>query len=433
MPKPLRVRLLWAIIFASSFVLSANSTGRNSVASPVPHQDEEENVSEDNEGQVKVEVLADGLNQPYAVAVNPDSGTVFVSDSGAGRVVRVVDGAIEEVITGYPMGKFGSSESDVGPLGLAFIDGQNLVVGSGGDPDGNDQLRVYPVSENGQPAVNFDGTPVETSDEDSDEDGDDSVADDDSDSTEDESGSVEGEATRDDESLEAEASSPEEGSEEASEELPAQPIEAYSLSSDEGQAVEGEFYGIIASDRNIYVTGAGDEAKGWVSRADVLDGKLTNFSRSIATSEQTGTSSPTAIARSPEGFIVVSQIGQNDDSADSVISFYDESNEELGNSVFETGLNEIRGLAYGPVRGRLFAVDMSLANPESAGLYKLVSDGGSGCKAELIIELDRPTALAFDQESNLYVTVLGPADSEQPGGQLLKITGLDIEPSSEDN
>ena len=35
-------------------------------------------------------------------------------------------------------------------------------------------------------------------------------------------------------------------------------------------------------------------------------------------------------------------------------------------------------------------------------------------------------------ESNLYVTVLGPAGSDQPSGQLLKISGLDVEPTGDE-
>ncbi|MDB4468390.1 hypothetical protein N9093_00880, partial [bacterium] len=53
-------------------------------------------------GQDKVEVktVVERLNNPCGVAIQPTTGHVFVSDSGALRVIRIVDGKAEPVITG---------------------------------------------------------------------------------------------------------------------------------------------------------------------------------------------------------------------------------------------------------------------------------------------------------------------------------------------
>ena len=47
------------------------------------------------------EVVLEGLNNPTSVAVQPGTGVVFIADSGAQRIIRVVDGLAEEVITGF--------------------------------------------------------------------------------------------------------------------------------------------------------------------------------------------------------------------------------------------------------------------------------------------------------------------------------------------
>merc|ERR1711964_151596 len=96
--------------------------------------------------QVEVETLLDGLNNPCGVAVQPETGAVFVADSGGHRVVRIVDGKTEEVIVGFPQDVYGKGPMyNIGPLGLAFIGQNTLVVGGGGKPDGEEMLRVYEV------------------------------------------------------------------------------------------------------------------------------------------------------------------------------------------------------------------------------------------------------------------------------------------------
>lgn len=65
---------------------------------------------------VKVETVVGGLTNPCGVAVQPETGVVFISDSGAGRVVRVVDGKLEAVITGFPKDVYGKGPMyDIGP------------------------------------------------------------------------------------------------------------------------------------------------------------------------------------------------------------------------------------------------------------------------------------------------------------------------------
>ena len=73
-----------------------------------------------------------------------------MSDSGALRVIRIVDGKAEPVITGFPKDTYGKGPIyDIGPLGLVFIDKDTLAVGGGGKIDGEEMLRVYKIPPTG--------------------------------------------------------------------------------------------------------------------------------------------------------------------------------------------------------------------------------------------------------------------------------------------
>lgn len=93
-----------------------------------------------------IEAVLTGLDNPCGVAIQPETGHVFVSDSGAGKIVRIVDGKAQDVITDFPIDIYGKGPMyNIGPLGLAFIGKDTLVVGGGGLKDGEELLRVYKV------------------------------------------------------------------------------------------------------------------------------------------------------------------------------------------------------------------------------------------------------------------------------------------------
>ena len=320
--------------------------------------------------EVPIETVVDGLHNPCGVAIQPETGHVFVADSGALRVIRIIDGEIEEVITGFPKDVYGSStQYEVGPLGLAFVDQNTLIVGGGGNKNGNEILRIYKIPEAGADAITAD--------------------------------KMEGEAQK----LDADPNSNVVG--------------------------EGDFYGVALFGEAVYVTCNGDDEKGWIAKADLADGKLTNFARVIPTTERTKVGAPLAITKSPEGYIVVGQIGETSKAGDSLLAFFDTSEETLADWKYTTGLNDISALAYGPKRGRLFATDFSWMDPAKGGLFKITRGDLPGeSKAVKIAALDKPTALAFDSEGNLYVTVIGTkagGDAQHPGA-LMMVKGLDEEP-----
>jgi DNA-binding beta-propeller fold protein YncE len=312
----------------------------------------------------KVDEVVGGLSNPCGVAVQPGTGHVFVSDSATGRVCRVVDGKLQDVIGGSAKDVYGKGPFyDIGPLGLLFLDQNTLVVGDGGLKDGEEVLRVFTVPEAGKPALNYDGDakaklgPLEKTDD---------------------------------------------------------------------MVGEGNLYGLAATKTAIYVTCNGDDTKGWIAKAEIDGSKFGKLERSIATKEQVEVDAPVGITVSSRGEIVVGQMGEVNKPKDSLLTFYSaKTGQKILN--LETGLHDISGVAYSPKTGLLYATDFAWIAPEEGGLYRLDAEnkgGSQSLKTVKIASLDKPTALAFAPDGTLYITVVGPkkADENAPKeGKLLKI------------
>ena len=72
--------------------------------------------------EIEARTVLEGLDNPCGVTTQPETGDVLVSDSGAGRVIRVVDGQAQDVITDFPADIYGKGPMyNIGPLGLAFL------------------------------------------------------------------------------------------------------------------------------------------------------------------------------------------------------------------------------------------------------------------------------------------------------------------------
>ena len=67
----------------------------------------------------ELEVVSEGLYNPCGVAVQPETGHVFVADSGNLKVVRIVDGKPQDVIVDFGTDVYGKGPKyQVGPLGI---------------------------------------------------------------------------------------------------------------------------------------------------------------------------------------------------------------------------------------------------------------------------------------------------------------------------
>ena len=314
----------------------------------------------------KVEVVLDGLDHPTAVAVQPESGLVYIVESARGRVIRVVDGQLQEVITGLPVAATAEegripAQKPLGPLGLAFLGPQSLAVGGGGEKLGEDFLALFQLQEAAEMPLQADAA-----------------------------------------------------------------TNRFQLPADGAVLGEGGFYGVAVSPAAIFATCRGDEGKGWVARAErEAEGKFSSLERWLPTTERTQVPNPMAATFSPQGLLVIGQTGKFDSQRDARLTFYSPHDSQLLLNL-ATGLFDLTGLAYGPDQ-LLYATDLAHAEPASGGLFRLVAklvNGRQTCEAQRVLPLDRPTALAVGKEGAWYITVLGtaPANEPAPVGKLLRVT-----------
>ncbi|MEC9093510.1 MAG: hypothetical protein VX438_12430 [Planctomycetota bacterium] len=309
---------------------------------------------------IKVETVVGGLNNPCGVAIHPKTGTLFVSDSGAGVVCRIDNGKAVPVITDFPIGEYGKGPKySIGPLGLTFLSEDLLLVGGGGLADGEELLRLYKLPPAGK-------------------------------------------------SIKA-----------------SEMVSNKRLAPTDDLKGEGNFYALAISGDTVYVSSNGDDTKGWLGKATIKDGKISDFKRGIATKEAVEVDAPVGLTVDPKhGHIVVGQMGEITIPGDGLLSFYSAKDGKLLVN-FETGLSDITSVAYDKESYQMYALDFSWHDTKQGGLFHLtktpVKDGKSGCKCEKLIGLDKPTAMVIDKSGTAFITVIGTADGDKLGGKLVKI------------
>ena len=320
---------------------------------------------------VKSRTLVINMYNPCGVAVQPDTGHVYIADSGNQRILRFVppksgqEASIAEVINGFPKDVYGKGPKyEIGPLGLVFVSKNLLAVGGGGNPDGKEVLWFFDVGQ-------IKGEPISTNQV----------------------------------------------------KYKAGPIPK----SEQTNRGEGNFYGLAFDGKAVYVTTNGDDTKGWVARCPVNNGTPGKLELFIATKPQVETTdAPVGITVSPQGEIVVGQAGEINVPQDSLLCFYDAKTGKLKLKL-ETPLYDIVALAYHPKSKKLYALDFAWMAPDKGGLYRLEVQRGDkpSLKATKVLELDKPTAMAFAPDGTLYITLIGTAkqgDKYKPG-QLIDVTG----------
>jgi sugar lactone lactonase YvrE len=313
----------------------------------------------------KVETVIEGLTNPCGIAVQPETGDLFVADSGAGRVIRVQIGedgkaTQSDVITGLGGDVYGKGPIyDIGPLGLAFLDKNTIVVGGGGKVDVDELIYVFEVPEAGSAAITADDAKAKLG----------------------------------------------------------------PLGKTEEVAAEGNYYGVAIAGGAIYASANGDDTKGWIVKAAIEDGKFGELERSIATKEAVNVDAPVALTVDSRGNLVVGQMGEINVPNDSLLSFYSPKTGELRLNL-ETGLFDITGLAYSP-KGHLYATDYAWMAAEEGGLFRLDAEGKGQeqtIKAVKIASLDKPTAIAFGKDGAMYITTIGASENEEDKtGKLVRL------------
>ena len=323
----------------------------------------------------KPETVLVNLLNPCGVAIQPETGYAFVSSrfgvycyDPSYKKAKEHRAAVE--IDGYPeqAGVLGKGPKyEIGPLGLAFLDKDHLIVGGGSRKEGEELVRVYKIP--------------------------------------------------------AKLPAP---SDWIKEEAAVETLGPIKAGKDSAKG-EGNFYGVAVGAGAIWVTCQGDDSKGWVAKAEIKDGKPGELKPTIATKTATQVNAPGPITFTPDGKeLVVGQMGETGvDSADSLLAFYDPANGSLKRKL-KVDLRDVSGLAYSPKTHTLYATDFSWKKPQEGGLFALSIEGDT-VKTTKIVPLDKPTALAFDPHGHLYVSIIGTADKSNatdPGALVYFKPGL---------
>lgn len=311
-------------------------------------------------------VIQRNLDNPTGIAIHPKTGDIFVADrTGVIRIHRVPNAQEPRMrrqrvveITGFPSDIYGKGPMyDIGPLGLAFLDEGHLIVADGSRKDVDEVILIYDIEE----------TP------------------------------------------------PKEPAQADSAEYTLGPLGP----NEQGQA-EGNYYAVAVTGGAIFATANGDDTKGWIVKSEIKDGHPGELVRAIATKEAVNVDAPVALTVDKAGNLVVGQMGEINVPGDSLLSIYDPKTGQLLHN-YETGLNDITGLAYSPTTGKLYATDFAWMNTADGGLFELTIKGDK-VETRKVAALDKPTAIAFDQRG-AYITVLGTkqeGSTEKPG-QVIRI------------
>lgn len=316
------------------------------------------------QAQIKPEAVLEGLKCPTGVTIQPETGTVYVAESGASQIIRVTDGKAEVVVKDFPHDEYGKGPTyQIGPLGLVFLDKNHLVVADGGQKDGEEVVRMFTVPAPGAEALTVD----------------------------------DGKKTN-------------------------------PLAAKDDVPGEGNFYNAAFDGTAIFVTSNGDDKKGWVARTTVEKDEFGELTRYIPTKESVDVDAPTAATISPRRELVIGQMGEINDQKDSLLTFYDQNSKDLLLSlpaelydVVGLAYSPKTGRLYAvdfswadPKQGGLYRLDA------------VRRDGRQMVKATRLLDLDQPTSLAFNKEGELFITVFGNGSGEDKSktpatGKLLKI------------
>ncbi len=86
-----------------------------------------------------IERIAENLRDPFGIAIQPDSESIFVAERGGYQIIRLLGDQVEPVIQGFRAD--GPRRELVGPL--LFVDASTLVVLCKSMPEGEDEYFVF--------------------------------------------------------------------------------------------------------------------------------------------------------------------------------------------------------------------------------------------------------------------------------------------------
>ena len=237
------------------------------------------NFASAQDAKITMKPLVSNLENPSGIAVHEVTGHVFIASRyGVYRYNSDTHAVTLEIANSTkPTGTYGkgtfetSTKFNIGPLGLAFLDKDHLIVGDGSKADAEELVRVYKIG----------AEPAKTA------------------ITEDKAVHTLG------------------------------PIKAGELS----VKGEGNFYGVAVGAGAIFITSNGDDTKGWVVKSEIKDGKPGPLTPSIATKVATEVDAPVAITFSLDGKeLVIGQMGEMNVAGDALLTTYDPKTGKLKKS-----------------------------------------------------------------------------------------------------
>ena len=318
---------------------------------------------------LKVETVLADLKHPFSVAVEAESGDVYVAEAGRQRVFKWVDSKVLDVVTGFAKSTFELDSSNGkrvysgGPVAIDFYRNQ-LIVGTAGEGAGKDKVLLFILEKDAKLPLDL-------------------------------------KAAKSNDSLEKSSKT----------------------------VAEGGFLDLVAGNGYFFASCfEGDLEKSWVSRAQLKKDKFTVFRRFFETKKAAGVPRSLAIGRTAEGYLMVGNMGEADGKADSQLVMYEvKSGKPLERFELQP-IADVIDVEVAKDSQRVFLLDHNFASPESGGLYELIANqDGIGGNVKKLLDLNGPTAMAFGKNGELYVTLAGDPAEESANGKLLKITGLSAE------
>jgi DNA-binding beta-propeller fold protein YncE len=317
---------------------------------------EEKPAAEQPAAGPQAATLVTNLENPCGIAVHAKTGHVFVASKYGIYRYDPKGHAVTLEISGYPVDIYGKGPMyDIGPLGLDILGEDTLIVGDGSRPDGEEVVRTYKIAD--APAQ----TPI-----------------------------PEGNAEKTFGPIK-------EGHDTAAGEKTTKP--------------EGNFYDVAVGPTGVFITSNGDDTKGWIHKVAVTDGKLgEQIVPTIATKAAVQIDAPVPIEfNADKTELWVGQMGEVNVPNDSLLLVFDPNSGELKKQ-YQLGLHDPAGLAISPKTKKMYVTDFAWAKPEDGGLYEVTIEGDKATTKK-VLQLDKPTALAFDAEGKLYVTIVGTTDA----------------------
>jgi DNA-binding beta-propeller fold protein YncE len=353
--KRLMPAFVAAVCFAAGPAFAQDKPAEQKPEEKPAEQKPEEKPAEQKPAGPEAVTLVTNLENPSGLAIHGKTGHVFAASKYGVYRYDPKGHAVTLEISGYPTDVYGKGPMyDIGPLGLEFLNDETLIVGDGSRPDGEEVLRTYKIAD--APAQ----MPV-----------------------------PEGNAEKTYGPIK-------EGQETAIGEPTTKP--------------EGNFYDVAVGTNGVFVSSNGDDTKGWIHKIDVTDGKLgEKMVPTIATKQDVQIDAPVPLEFNAEKTeLYVGQMGEINVPNDSLLLVYDPASGDMKKQ-YALGLHDPAGMAISPKTKKIYVTDFAWMKPEEGGLFEVTLEGDKATTKK-IVQLDKPTALAFDKDGKLYVTVVGTAD-----------------------